>query len=540
MERQSAGARATIARRIARGLGVLVLVLALCGHVGSPDTFFEGNAGPYPVRVIVRLPGVVPGLAEVTVRVMAQSVARVTVRPVRWDVGLDGAPPGDEAKRVRGDSTLFATELWLMTAGAYSVYVTVDGAAGEGTAIVPVNSVATRRLEMRARLGILLVALGVLLVAGALTIVWAAITESVLPPGEPADRRRRWRGRFAILLGAALIGLIVWGGTRWWERIDAAHRAQLFEPLDTSTGVTAVGDVRVLTLLIDDPEWLGRSWTPLIPDHGKLMHLFLMRDSLDAFAHLHPVPRDSNTFEAVLPPLPAGRYRLYADVTHESGFAQTLVDTADVPASVPGASRRHARAGVRGADLARVPGADPDDVPGADPDDAWHVGTPGAGPVAALADSSSMRWLRDSTLVAGGVTTLRFLVRTPDGAPAWLEPYMGMLAHAAVTRDDGSVFVHLHPTGTISVGSQLAFELRQRDNTARGALGRRVTARPLTVAHGAHVAPSGTVAFPYAFPQPGRYRMWVQVKRQGRVLTGVFDAEVEPERGRKTLRLSTP
>ena len=36
----------------------------------------------------------------------------------------------------------------------------------------------------------------------------------------------------------------------------------------------------------------------------------------------------------------------------------------------------------------------------------------------------------------------------------------------------------------------------------------------------------GTVSFPYAFPKPGRYRLWVQVKRDHRILTGVFDAEV--------------
>ena len=54
-----------------RLLRMLVIGLALTSmaHVGSPDTFFTGNAGPYPVRVTVRLPGVVPGLAQVTVRV---------------------------------------------------------------------------------------------------------------------------------------------------------------------------------------------------------------------------------------------------------------------------------------------------------------------------------------------------------------------------------------------------------------------------------------------------------------------------------------
>ena len=63
------------------------------------------------------------------------------------------------------------------------------------------------------------------------------------------------------------------------------------------------------------------------------MHLFVLREpDFSAFAHLHPVRRDGATFENVLPPLPAGSYQLYAEITSENGLNQTLTARVDVPA----------------------------------------------------------------------------------------------------------------------------------------------------------------------------------------------------------------
>ena len=53
-------------------------------HIGSPNVFFEGQAGPYPVRIVIRPPPVIPGLAEVAVRISTNGVRRVTALPMRW------------------------------------------------------------------------------------------------------------------------------------------------------------------------------------------------------------------------------------------------------------------------------------------------------------------------------------------------------------------------------------------------------------------------------------------------------------------------
>ena len=52
---------------------------------------------------------------------------------------------------------------------------------------------------------------------------------------------------------------------------------------------------------------------------------------------------------------------------------------------------------------------------------------------------------------------------------------------------------------------------------------------PVGQLHGSHtngVGTVGAVSFPYAFPKSGPYRIWVQTKSEGRILTGVFETTV--------------
>ena len=174
-------------RRIGAVLFAVTLTAVASAHIGSPNVLFDGTAGPYPVRVIVRPPNVVPGLAEVVVRTTAPDVQRIVIQPVFWRTGVAGAPRGDEMSRVAGQSGTFSGQLWLMARGSYSVYVTVYGDQGAGYTIVPVDSFATGRLGLSPGLTAMLVVLGLTLVAGLVTIEDAARTSS---PSWPC---RCWR-----------------------------------------------------------------------------------------------------------------------------------------------------------------------------------------------------------------------------------------------------------------------------------------------------------------------------------------------------------
>ena len=124
--------------------------------------------------------------------------------------------------------------------------------------------------------------------------------------------------------------------------------------------------------------------------------------------------------------------------------------------------------------------------------------------------------------VAGEPGALRFALRGVMGDSVRVEPYLGMPGHAVVIRHDGGVFIHLHPSGTAAMASEVAFTLRDRgDTTADGRL--RLSDAPMPM--GTEQAIS-ELSFPYAFPSAGRYRVWVQLRVRGRVRTAAWDVDV--------------
>jgi hypothetical protein len=491
-------------RRWRARAAAVVLAAASMAHVGSPDTFFGGKAGPYDVRISVRLPGVIPGRAQVTVRVagvIAPGSHQVTVRAGQWNVGLRGAPPAEAAAAVPGNPALFAAELWFMTASSYQLAVAVDGPAGKGEVVIPVLALATAERPMPPWLGAVLAALGAFLTAGLLTIVGTAVRESGLPPGAEPDAVRRRRARVSVALAGIVAALALWGGNRWWAAEAAAYsRSVLYRPLNATAAIGRKDENRILTLSIRDERWNGTPnpesrYNALMPDHGKLMHLFMVREpALDALAHLHPVGRSPAglDFDTVVPPLPEGHYRVYADIVHESGYAQTLISSVELSA-----------------DAAATPHP-------TDEDDSSFTGA-GLREATTVAydfgDGSRLIWDRgEQPMTAGAERELRFSLRDTAGGELAVEPYMGMAAHLAVASFDGAVFAHLHPSGSISMAAMQRFAGPKVEDP-----------------HAGHDMPlDSRVSLPYAFPRAGAYRLFVQVKRGGKVRTAAFDVDVRP------------
>jgi hypothetical protein len=295
------------------------------------------------------------------------------------------------------------------------------------------------------------------------------------------ERSRRRARRAAIGVAVGVVALLA-AGNAWWNAEASSYAKLVARPWQLAPSRSGCQ----LTIVAGTE--------PLLPDHGHAMHLFVARlPGLDAIAHLHPERDAAGSFHQTLPSLPAGRYRLFADIVVNTGFPITGTGELELP------------------ELACPP-------PGGD-DVAWQGRADPAR--SALDEGATLVWDRPARLRAGEPLALRFRAVDGAGAPVALEPYMGMAGHALVLRDDATVFAHLHPSGSVAMPAlELARQAQATDPMAMAMPGMDMAM------HGAPVRPED-LAFPYGFPRPGTYRLFVQVRHAGRIVTGAFDARVE-------------
>ena len=187
------------------------------------------------------------------------------------------------------------------------------------------------------------------------------------------------------------------------------------------------------------------------------MHLYVIRQpDADRVWHLHPEMTSSGVFTHDLPPIPAGRYKLYGDVVHRSGFPETMV--ADL--TLRSRHRRHADLRRRRSGLA-----------------------------APSPDGAHIVWDRGRRRHQSPQPPFfKFRLVDKNGAPVPdMELYMGMLGHAAFVKNDGTVFAHVHPSGSVPMAA-----LALANPSARGSQ------------HASHGQPARRSRFSLRISQPRR------------------------------------
>ncbi len=96
---------------------------------------------------------------------------------------------------------------------------------------------------------------------------------------------------------------------------------------------------------------------------------------------------------------------------------------------------------------------------------------------------------------------------------------MGMAGHAMIVARDFSVFAHIHPTGSVPMAALSLVE----------------GAGVVDHAHHQGMTFAPRVRFPCLFPRAGDYRLFVQIKENGRIETAAWDLTVAPALSRPTL-----
>jgi hypothetical protein len=357
--------------------------------------------------------------------------------------------------------------------------------------------------KMNAGLGSLLAALGLILVVGMVGIVGAAASKAKLPKDAHNSALDTRRGRLAMTATAIVLLVVVLLGNYWWTADAAKYAGNIYKPLQM-TATLQQGNV--LNLKMHDSGWLQqRSMDDLILDHNHLMHLYMVRwPEMDVVFHLHPQPNGTGDFQLALPSMPVGDYHLYADVVHADGFPETLVS---------------------GVILQQINGRplSGDDAEGVgkpvDSDSSMKSSAVGDEQRFKLPDGYSMVWKMPSTLTPKAPQSFRFELLNPEGGPpSDMALYMGMLGHAAFIKTDGTVFAHIHPSGTMAMAAYMMA------NPQASMPKMNIGSMPNMDMNSA--ALPNVVSFPYGFPSPGHYRIFVQMKHGATVETGIFDANV--------------
>jgi hypothetical protein len=163
----------------------------------------------------------------------------------------------------------------------------------------------------------------------------------------------------------------------------------------------------------------GRSVTRFDETHERLMHLFVVRQDLSDFQHLHPTLGADGRWSVQLAAPAPGPYRIFADFQPSNGTGPLTFSTS---ALAPG-------------DAAVVP----------------------LGGEQRRAEVDGYELVVDGDLTAAASSAITITVRRAGRPVTDLEPYLGAAGHLVVLRAGDLANVHVHPTGAVTSGPSIPF-----------------------------------------------------------------------------------
>ena len=130
-----------------------------------------------------------------------------------------------------------------------------------------------------------MIVLLLVLTIGIVSIVGAGAREAKLDPGAQTPANNSRRARTIMIITAIVVIAAVYFGRSWWdsEAVDYQRNVNYYTPPRAETKLEN-GNRLIITAAGNDPNWNRNiNLADVIPDHGHLMHLFLISTRRNEF-----------------------------------------------------------------------------------------------------------------------------------------------------------------------------------------------------------------------------------------------------------------
>lgn len=451
-------------------IGVLVFPAIASAHGGVADGHtqtFTQVLGPYELAITLGTPTTGAGPLLIDILPQRDPVPRtITLRAALRGQSFEGKPVATVEPLV-GPQGVYYTQLEVDQPGAWELDVSTEGADGVGHARIPFT-ISTAPLPP------FLIPLSLSLGSVALTMVIGIIGGAVARGRN--QELPRW---FDQITGAALLAGIaataIFGGQQWNDQQQRALASSPDAPIlygsphanlsiSTFPALPQANQPMTLTLDLSDGG-TGLPVDDLVSHHEALLHLVLLDQTGAFMTHIHPPRIAPGSYAISFTPDRPGRYTAYAEIAREASGTQVLARDFVV-----------------------------DGLPVTVPDSA-----PGFG-VRQLDDVEINVTSTNPEPRAKQQVVFTFSFRKEGQPFTDLQPWLGMGGHMFTRSSDQMIFAHIHAVGPMAPS------------------GPTVT--------GVRYGPE--VRFVYTFPQPGRYQVWAQFRRENQILTVPLTLEVQP------------